>query len=119
MGFLLFPTHANDQLEKITDEICQCLETPYQQVGEALIEMINAQDSKDLSKVTQSQNLVMELIVASRLCIETYRHLYPELAQDIKLEENALSLLDQKCPDPLLVHRTQSESLLLEKDRTN
>ncbi|KHT62185.1 hypothetical protein RJ45_18675 [Photobacterium gaetbulicola] len=109
LGFLSYSSQPGNQLEKATDEICLCLEAPYQQAEKTLKQLLGAQLSGDLAKVTQSQDEMMAVINASRLCLESFHHLYPDIAQDMTLKGETLKRLDSKCPDPLSAHRSQLE----------
>ncbi|MDV5167460.1 hypothetical protein [Photobacterium rosenbergii] len=101
LGLLSMHSQANSQLEKAADEICFCLEVPYQQAEKSLRQLNGAQASNDLDKVTRSQDEMMATINASTLCLEYFRQLYPDIAKDVTLHDRTLRLLDTKCPNPL------------------
>ncbi|WEM45842.1 hypothetical protein PTW35_22485 (plasmid) [Photobacterium sp. DA100] len=110
LGLFSYSSQADNQLEKATDEICLCLEAPYQQAEKTLKQLLSAQNSGDLAKVTQSQDEMMEVINASKLCLESFHHIYPGIAQNMTLKGETLKRLESKCPDPLSVHRSKLEN---------
>ena len=110
LGLLSMHSQANSQLEKAADEICLCLEAPYQQAEKSLHQLNGAQVSNDLAKVTRSQDEMMATINASTLCMESFRQLYPDIAKDAALHDKTLRLLDTKCPNPLSAQSAPSPS---------
>lgn len=109
LGLLSFPSQASISIDKAADELCLCLEGPYQQAEKTLSQLKGngGQDLTDLDKVTRSQDEMMEILNASNLCLESLRHLYPDIAQDIALQDKTLKLIDSKCPDPLSMNKDQ------------
>lgn len=114
LGHLSLYSQAGSHLEKAADEICLCLEAPYQQAEQSLLQLNGDQGSNDLAKVTRSQDEMMATINAATLCMESFRQLYPDIAKDIALQDKTLRLLETKCPNPLSAQSLPSPSKHIE-----
>jgi hypothetical protein len=96
---LSLPTLAAD-LQAAADDVCSCLEAPYNVVQRALDDLQKAQASGDYSKMTQAQGEMMGVMSASSKCFAELPAKYPEIEQNDELKSKVMALADKQCPNP-------------------
>ncbi|MGF1703847.1 hypothetical protein L4D09_26505 [Photobacterium makurazakiensis] len=100
-----FTAMANDDTSQAADDVCQCLQEPYQQAELVISAFSEAQQSGDLSTVTQTQDQLMNIINTAELCMERLQIKYPEINKDQAQQEKVMLLTDELCPNPLNKYR--------------
>ena len=103
LPFLLILFSANTwavDLQAAADDVCACLEAPYEIVEKALGEIQNAQSTGDYSRMMEAQGEMMGVMNASNACFSALPEKYPEVDKDDELKEKVMQLADQQCPNP-------------------
>jgi len=99
---LMSSPHAlASDLDAAADDVCTCLEAPYQHAEETLALVNEALKSGDMSKIMTSQDEMMKVMNTSELCIEELGKKYPDISADESLQAEVMRIADEKCPNPL------------------
>jgi len=101
LALLTSPQTFAADLDAAADDVCVCLEVPYQHAEEILVLVNEALKSGDISKILASQDEMMEVMNTSELCIEGLSKKYPDISADESLQSEVMRIADEKCPNPL------------------
>ncbi|MGR5148443.1 hypothetical protein ACQKP8_18080 [Photobacterium alginatilyticum] len=101
LALALSPHLFAANLEAAADDVCVCLEGPYQHAEETLALVNEALQSGDMSKILASQDEMMKVMNTSELCIEDLSKKYPDISADESLQKEVMRIADEKCPNPL------------------
>lgn len=109
VAFLVFPfcglAWAAPDLNIASDDVCKCLEEPYQQASQAMQNISSAQASGDHSSLIAAQGEMMGVLSASGRCFDVLARKYPEIDKSTELQQKVMSLADKKCPNPAAAMR--------------
>ncbi|GHA35051.1 hypothetical protein ACFFLZ_06985 [Photobacterium aphoticum] len=95
---------ADDMVEQAATDICQCLKEPYEHAAKVKAALSDAKASGSLSRITDTQDDMMAVINAAKLCMENVRSRYPDIKHDTALQEAILKRTESLCPNPLSSH---------------
>lgn len=91
---------AGPNLEEATNDVCKCLEKPYEQTRKAMEMIKKAQASGDTSQMVSAQGEMMGVLSASSRCFATLPKKYPEIDKDDKLKNRVMTMAEKQCPNP-------------------
>ncbi len=87
--------------EKAAEDVCQCLDKPYDQARKILKLVNKAQASGDMSQIMAAQGEMMAVANAATRCFENLAKKYPEIDKKKKLQNEVMAKVEAKCPNPV------------------
>lgn len=109
LSLLSSPLYAS-QFDAAADDVCHCLEAPYQQAEKALVLVGEAKKSGDMSQILASQDEMMKVMNTAQLCMEQLTKKYPDISADETQQQEVMRIVDEKCPNPLDQYTTTPAS---------
>lgn len=87
-------------LHAAANDVCSCLEAPYQLAEQAISELQQAHSSGDYSNLMLAQGDMMDVMNAANQCFEQLPTKYPDIAQSDQLKAQVMAIAEQQCPNP-------------------